>query len=258
MKHTRTLISIVCGVALMVCGSAVWNSRDVYSPEVALQRTFGDRLVELSAYGATNLGRECDVFNDEESWIIFALDTNLVTDKRPVTYFETSQDERQAVIIEQESSQVRLVTGLGPESSDSTLLTPIRTIRATKREMLIVGITKMNTRMIADGIDRRIDWPNIRGVRWSCDYVQVAREGRVLSEGYNCYQCEARLQYVTGRGFAEFNSVLNLASNRRNVLLRTWIGNSMLFLGIFLLLVHYQLSGKRDQRAKSDSAPVTY
>lgn len=226
----------VIGLFLVGLGSLIWSARFENRVEANLTALFGDSIETVDPQLTSNLSSECDVFNDRESWILFILDARQLSDGVPRTYFETTNQVRQALIVEQDPPILRLNLGLGLENPSSDIQIPIRVVRETSQLKVLIAITRWETRVLANSTSTSSPWPNITGVRWSCEHTRIGNGSTTLSEGFSCIGCEVKLRYVTGTNFDNLNRALDSLSNSDQSKQRGYVGTILGTIGLLLFV----------------------
>jgi hypothetical protein len=241
MKLQKFLLVLV-GVGLAVAGSLVWKSRLEYSPETLLQRKLGSGLLEVDSEKPNDLSEECNIASEQGGWILFVMNAQLLADNKARTYFETAV-EPSGLFVEYDPGMLRLGLGLGPGSAESNLELPIRLVRNDETATIIIGVSRDETRVITNGVDRRIGWPGDSYREWRCDPVQIADDIRESSHGYRCEGCNTRLRYATGQDPASLGSLLDGLSNVERFNTRRFIGTGLTLVGLALVLTRFRRSG---------------
>ena len=231
--RASTVVVKLVAVVAMVIGSFVWSSRLDYAPEQILAESLGERLSDVDQDSVTDLSASCAVAAD--GWMLFVLDTKLIPDKTPRTFFETA-DERFGLWVEYDTGLVRLGQGLGPDSLDSNTEIPIRWVRRDERALIAIAVTRNGTRVVTNATDKQNAWPGDLVSVWRCDKVQIGSDTRELSEGKECMSCDARLRFATGENLVELETLLDNLSNVNEFNAKRWIGTSLTIAG-FLVLV---------------------
>jgi hypothetical protein len=235
--RARNFLVHITGVWLIFIGWLYWSARFDYPIGARITKIFGDTIQTVDPLSKPNLSSACDVFNDRESWILFFLDANYTNDGQPKTYFETSNQASQAMVVEYDSPDLRLTLGLGDAGGDTQV--PIRTVRDSQRITIIIAVTRWKTRVLGMSRDSTSPWPNIPEVRWSCELTRIGSDETILSEGFACPGCDVQLRYVTGRGFEVLESILGSLSDVDNSRRRSYIGSFLTAIGFLLMISSY-------------------
>ena len=235
MTNIRTAVTAALGLLLAVLGSVIWTSRLDYSPEPQLRERLADRLTEVDPDSFTDLTPQCGEATNNNGWILFVLDAQLVSDVTLRTYFETAE-ERVGLWVEYDLGLLRLGLGLGLESAASNIDIPIRWVRSDQRETIMIGVTREQTRVVANAIDKDALWPGDFADIWRCDAVQIGTDTRELSEGYECAGCNVSLRYATGSDTAELTNLLDSLSNVRSFNTKRIVGSALTLAGVLLVL----------------------
>jgi len=231
----RTVFTVTLGLLLAVLGSVIWISRLDYSPEPQLRERLADRLTEVDPDSFTDLSAQCGEATNNNGWILFVLDAQLVSDATFRTYFETAE-ERVGLWVEYDPGLLRLGLGLGLESAASNIDIPIRLVRSDQRETIMIGVTRDQTRVVANAIDKDAPWPGELGAIWRCNVVQIGNDTRQLSSGNSCAGCNVSLRYATGGDKAELTNLLNSLSNVRSFNIKRIVGSALTLAGVLLVL----------------------
>jgi len=240
-KRRATLVSL--GLLLAVLGSVIWISRLDYSPETQLRDRLTDRLTTVDPDSLTDLTAQCGEATNNKGWILFVVDAELVNDAEFRTYFETAE-ERVGLWIEYDPGLLRLGLGLGLENIASNIDIPIRWVRRDQRETIVIGVTRDQTRVIANAIDKAKLWPGELADVWRCDAVQIGSDTRELSEGRGCAGCNVILRYATGADQEELTELLDSLSNVRSFNTRRIGGSVLTIAGVLLVRFASRLSLK--------------
>lgn len=235
MKRRKVLLSLV-GLGVSVVGSMIWSSRLDYTPGPILEREIGSRLEVVTPSQVTDLSKQCKTAIQKHGWILFVLDANLIADDRFRTYLETAP-EPSGLFVEYDLGTLRLGLGLGPESEESNSEISIRLVRETERATVVIGVTRDETRVVANAIDKRAPWPGQYADQWRCDAVQTADDLRESTHGNTCQGCDSQLRYAVGREVSELDSLLDDLSNVRRFNLLRILGTALTVLGVSLILV---------------------
>lgn len=230
-----TWISTGTSIVLIVSGSLIWTSRLDYSPDPIVERRLSSRLMTVDSSRAVDLSDACRKIETTEGWILFVLNANLVSDTTSRTYFETDV-EPLGMFVESEPGLMRVGLGLGP-GPESDLQIPIRVVRRDQTETIVIAVTRDETRVVANAVDKSAAWPGYLADEWLCTRVQVGSDTRELSQGFRCERCNARLRYAVGSGIGELNDVLDEVSNVKDFNRKRWIGTTMTLVGFALLLL---------------------
>jgi len=222
----------LAAASLVVFGSWVWASRLDFAPKDIITSRFGNRLVDIDSDVTTDLNKVCRGVENPDGWILFMLETNLISDAQFRTYFETDK-EPLGLFVESEPELLRLGLGLGP-GPQSDLQIPIRVIRKNVREVFIIAVSRDETRVLANAIDRTANWPGYLADEWLCTQTQVGSDTRELSQGFRCSGCDTKVQYVVGSRPDELATVLAQLSNYQNFRLRRVSGTILSLLGLAL------------------------
>jgi hypothetical protein len=225
----------LAGAVLSVVGCLVWSSRLDYSPEKALTRQLGERLIDIDPNVITDLSSACSTAGEDDGWVLFVLDADLTSDTTARTFFETA-DERFGLWVEYDPGLLRLGQGLGADSLASNTEIPIRWVRRDERAFIAIAVSTIGTRVVTNAIDKQNAWPGDLVSVWRCDKVQIGSDTRELSEGKECMGCDARLRFATGENLVELETLLDNLSNVNEFNAKRWIGTCLTFVG-FLVLV---------------------
>jgi hypothetical protein len=237
----RKLIFLVIGTLSCIAGSFIWNSRFEYAPEVLLQQRLGSRLQEVLVGQPTDLSEECNVASEQGGWILFVMDANLLADDKVRTYFETAV-EPGGLFVEYDPGLLRLGLGLGPGGVESNLELPIRLVRNNEKATIMIGVSRDETRVLTNAVDRKIAWPGDFYREWRCDPVQIADDTRESTHGYRCEGCNTRLRYVTGDDPVTLSTLLDELSNVNNFNVRRFLGTGLTLAGVAVVLAQFQTS----------------
>lgn len=241
----RSYLFAVCASILVVAGSVVWTTRLAYEPNPIISDRLSGRLLEVNPTIVTDLTQACRQVESPQGWVVFVLEAGLVSDVSPRTYFETDV-EPLGLFVESEPGLLRLGLGLGP-GPESDLQVPIRVIRRDRRETIVIAVSRDETRVIANALDKRASWPGILADEWLCKQVQIGSDTRELSHGYRCEQCDVQLAYAVGDNLRELDDLLNDLSNVDDFNRRRWLGSTLTLVGMLSLL----RMGQRLIRSKS-------
>lgn len=236
-----TLVSL--GLLLAVLGSVMWTSRLDYSPQPQLRERLANRLTTVDSDSFTDLTAQCGEATNNKGWIMFVLDAEFLNDAEFRTYFETAE-ERVGLWIEYDAGLIRLGLGLGLESLESNTEIQIRWVRRDQRETVVIGVTRDETRVIANGVDIAKPWPGKLADIWRCDAVQIGSDTRDLSEGRGCAGCNVSLRYATGTDREELTELLDSLSNVRSFNTRRITGSALTMAGALLVWFAPRLSSK--------------
>lgn len=234
MMKVQRAIMVLLGLSLAVLGSAIWMSRLDYSPETHLRERLPDRLIAVDANAVTDLTAQCGRATKSDGWVLFVVDTKLRSDVAFATYFETAP-ERVGLWMELDAGFLRLGLGLGLENIASNTDIPIRWVRRDQRETIIVGVTRNQTRVIANAVDEKASWPGDLAGIWRCNAVQIGSDTRQLSEGSGCSGCNTSLRYATGTNQEELTELLDSLANVRSSNTRRITGSVLTMAGVLLV-----------------------
>jgi len=229
----RKTVTATLGLLLAVLGSLIWTSRLNYSPEPQLRELLADRLMKVDQYSFTDLTTQCGEATNNDGWILFVLQAQLVSDPTFRTYFETAE-ERVGLWVEYDPGLLRLRLGL--ESVESDIDIPIRWVRSDQRETILIGVTRDQTRVVGNAIDTAAPWPGDLANTWRCNAVQIGSDTRELSGGHGCKGCRVKLRYATGSNHDELNELLGSLSNVRSFNTRRILGSALTLAGILVTL----------------------
>lgn len=233
-RKTSIAVRLV-GALFAIVGSMIWTSRLVYTPNTVFDRFKGAQLAEIEGAAITDLASTCDEILTDSGWIVFVLTANLISDSAFRTYFETST-ERDGLWVEYDSGLLRLGLGLGPDSPDPSTAIPIRTVRQDERVTVTIAVTRNQTRVVTNAVDKQKVWPGEFAEGWKCDAVQIGSDVRELSEGNTCVGCNARLFYMTGTDHTELTQLLDSLSNVRSFNTRRILGSALTLMGVLMML----------------------
>lgn len=242
MRRTRVFVTFAAGLVLIALGSVVWMSRFDYPIEIRLQNQLKNELIAINPDLVTDLSDECHEAMTTDGWIMFILDTELSTDSVFRTYFETAE-ERVGLWVEYDQGLLRLGLGLGFDNPSSNTDIPLRWVRRNSRETFIIGVTREQTRVIANAIDKKKNWPGDLARIWRCNAVQIGSESRELSEGHECVGCNISLRYATGSNKTELMALLNSLSNVQSFNMRRVLGSVLSIVGVLLSLFAAAIPG---------------
>lgn len=228
----RSLGLLIGGLLLAVIGSVYWMNEPEFSPNKILENRLKKQVSIIDSNVPLDMSAACDVFNDNESWILFIVEANQIADSQFRTYFETTRDERMGLWLEYEPPLLRLGMGLGMDNPESSIHLPVRTVRRPDRITALIAVTRWKTRLLVNGRDQSSNWPNINGTKWRCDDVRLGTEWSILSEGYGCSGCNVQLRYVAGNGFKQLDSALDAVSNSRSMRVRKYVGSMLVLVGL--------------------------
>jgi len=229
------------GATLAIGGSLLWSSRLDYEPERVLEERVADRLVEVAPGQLSDLSNHCGQVLNPGGWMLFVMDARLLSDTKFRTYFETAE-ERVGLWVEYDSGLLRLGLGLGPESPDSNTEVPIRWVRRDESATVFIAVSREETRVITNAVDKSTSWPGSFAESWRCNGVQVGSDSRKLSEGSTCAECNVRLRYVSGRSSSQLNSLLGQLSNVRIFNQKRITGSALVVVGTALMLFGHRIS----------------
>lgn len=249
MTQLRSL-RYALGLALVVVGSLVWNSRLDYSPESQVGVQLSDPLVSGAL---TDLSRECAALSADENWILFVVSATLVSDTTPRRYFQTSADPF-GMFIEYdpgESAMLRLGLGLGPDQWNTAL--PIRFVRRAEAAFIAVGISRNETRIVSNVVDRRIRWPAEFLPQLRCDQVRVGSKNSSAESGVECVGCTVAVRHASGEGIEKLNDILDALSNVREYQMKRWLGTTMVLAGCAVVLVPFGQRLRKPNRQADES-----
>jgi len=232
MKFRSSLFAVGASI-MVVAGCVVWMSRLAYEPSPIISDRLSGRLLEVNPAAVTDLTKACRQVENAQGWVVFVLEANLVSDASLRTYFETDL-EPLGLFVESEPGFLRLGLGLGP-GPESDLQVPIRVIRRDQRETIVIAVSRDETRVIANALDKRASWPGILADEWLCRQVQIGSDSRELSQGYKCEGCDVQLAYAVGDNLRELNDLLDDLSNVEDFNRRRWLGTSMTLVGLLSL-----------------------
>jgi hypothetical protein len=222
----------VVGVVLVVVGSVIWGARNEYSPENVLQRQLAAPLVPVDASTVTDLTAACNAVNQDEGWVLFVINAQLVSDAQARRYLQTA-DEPFGLFIEYDPPLLRLGLGLGPEKWNTEL--PIRYVRRDESAVITIGVSRSQTRVVTNLADQKTVWPNGFAPQWRCDGVELGRANHTFASGATCQDCAVQLRYTTGAGITELNDLLDsLSNNRRHNTMRV-AGTGLTLLGLAMI-----------------------
>lgn len=225
----------VAAVLLAIVGSMIWTSRLDYTPNTVFDRFKGAQLTEIEGAAITDLATACDEILTEGGWIVFVLIANLISDSAFRSYFETST-ELNGLWVEYDYGLLRLGLGLGPDSPDPSTAIPIRTVRQDERATVTIAVTRNQTRVVTNAIDKQKVWPGEFAEGWKCDAVQIGSDVRELSEGNTCIGCRAELFYMTGIDQTKLTQLLDSVSNVQAFNTRRILGSALTMTGVFIVL----------------------
>jgi len=249
----RTAATAIFGLLLAVLGSVIWTSRLDYSPEPQLRERLADRLTEVDPDSFSDLSAQCGEAKNNNGWILFVLNAQLVSDATFRTYFETAE-YRVGLWVEYDPGLLRLGLGLGPATAASNIEIPIRWVRSDQRETIMIGVTRNQTRVVANAIDKDAPWPGDLAEIWRCDAVQIGTDTRVLSEGYECSGCNVGLRYATGSDTAELTNLLDSLSNVRSFNTKRIVGSALTLAGALIVLFAPRISARSRRSFPSEFA----
>jgi len=223
------------GVGLVILGAWIWSARLDYFPEQVLQQQLAERLVEISPNQVNDLSDVCGRVAESDNWVLFVMKANLISDTKFRTFFETAE-ERVGLWIEYDPGLLRLGLGLGPESNDSNTEIPIRWVRRDETATVMIGVSRNETRLVTNAIDKIKAWPGDLAAVWRCNAVQVGNESRELSEGNTCAGCNVQLRYATGSDVVELTAVLDSLSNVQAFNTKRLTGSVITLAGALLVI----------------------
>lgn len=242
MKIGRS-VTVSLGLLLAVLGSVIWTSRLDYSPQPQLRERLANRLTAVDPDSLTDLTAQCGEATNNKGWILFVVDAEFLNDAKFRTYFETAE-ERVGLWIEYDTGLLRLGLGLGLESLESNTEIPIRWVRRDQRETVVIGVTRDETRVIANAVDIAKPWPGELAAIWRCNAVQIGSDTRELSGGRGCAGCNVSLRYATGTDREELTELLDSLSNVRSFNTRRITGSALTMAGALLVWFAPRLSSK--------------
>lgn len=234
MKRHRAFIALVA-LFLMVGGSALWRTRSNFSEVSQVQRALTLMPLNVSRTGVSDLSAACRMAQDPDGWVVFAASLNLESDDVPRRYLQTAEDPF-GLFIEydpRDSGLLRLGLGLGPEKWNTDL--PIRIVRADARETIIVAVTRNETRLVTNVVDRRVRWPGDFVENWRCDAVSLGSPDMAKDSVLYCESCRSTLLYSSGLGLATMNTALDQAVNIPRFHLSRIGGSMMVLVGLALM-----------------------
>lgn len=235
MTRISSIAVRVTGVLIAAMGSMIWTSRLDYAPNPVFERYESAQLTEIEGGAVADITPACEEILTDGGWIIFVLTANLISDNAFRTYFETST-ERVGLWVEYDSGLLRLGLGLGPDSDDPSTALPIRTVRQDEFATVTIAVTRNQTRVLTNAVDKQKSWPGDFAVGWKCDAVQIGSDVRELSEGNTCVGCNARLFYIAGTDQAELTQLLDSLSNVRSFNTRRILGSALTLMGVLIML----------------------
>jgi hypothetical protein len=209
-------------------------SRLDYSPETQLRERLSDRLITVDPNAFTDLSAQCGEATNGDGWILFVTDARLRSDVAFATYFETAE-EPVGMWMELDAGFLRLGLGLGLESMAWNTEIPVRWVRSDQRETIIIGVTRDQTRVIANAVDKKAPWPGDLADIWRCNAVQIGSDTRQLSEGKGCAGCNTSLRYATGTERAELIELMDSLANVRTSNARRLLGSVLTMAGVLLV-----------------------
>jgi hypothetical protein len=237
----RKLLLLLLGLGLSVVGSFIWNSRFEFAPEAVLQQSLGSQLQEVPIGQPRDLSEECNIASEQGGWILFVMDAKLLADNKVRTYFETAR-EPSGLFVEYDPGLLRLGLGLGPDSTESNLELPIRLVRNDELATVMIGVSRNETRVVTNAVDRQIAWPADYYREWRCDPVQIADNTKESTHGYLCEGCNTRLRYATGQDPAQLGALLDEISNIEQFNLRRFMGTGLTLAGVTIVLTRSRIS----------------
>jgi len=235
MASRLAVLIRVVGAMVFLVGSMVWTSRLDFSPEAALQEQLGTRLTEVSNQTVTDLTGACRQVEAPGGWILFVLNAQIISDDGYRTYFETA-DETNGLWVEYEPGLLRLGLGRGSNSSEPSMSIPIRVARRSENAVVVIGVSRDETRVLTNGVDKRKAWPGTFAQAWQCGVVQVGVDDKELSQGNACNGCDAKLRFATGVSENELTELLDSLSNVQRFNQRRTLGSALTLLGALLTL----------------------
>lgn len=239
------LLVRVVGAIVFLVGSIVWTSRFDFAPEAALQEQLGTRLTEVSNQTVTDLTGACRQVEVPGGWTLFVLNAQIISDDGYRTYFETA-DETNGLWVEYEPGLLRLGLGQGPNGPEPSTSIPIRIARRNENAVVVVGVSRHETRVLTNGVDKRKAWPGTFAQAWRCSAVQVGVDDKELSQGNACNGCFAKLRFATGVSESELTELLDSLSNVQRFNQRRILGSALTLIGAVLTLFAPRVIGSRE------------
>lgn len=232
MKHTRRLGFLASGIALVLAGSGVWQSRLDYTVEERLRTLLPAPLTSIEPTATSDLSAACNSASSNDGWIIFLVSLNLISDQTPRKYLQ-SAPEPYGIYVEydpDEEGLLRLGLGLGPEKWNTAL--PLRHARRNEQVQIALGVTADEIRVMGNLVDERTNWPAQFRSNWKCDAFAIAGVDQPTSAALDCEACTTRVSYLTGTGRSEFNDIMNSLTNERRYHLFRVFGSLIVLTGI--------------------------
>lgn len=237
--NVRTFAIRLVGATLAIGGSLVWSSRLDYEPKRALEERIADRLVEVAPGKLSDLSTRCGQVLNPGGWMLFVMDARLLSDTKFRTYFETAE-ESVGLWVEYDLGLLRLGLGLGSESPNTEI--PIRLVRRDESVTVFIAVSREETRVITNAVDKSKSWPGHFAESWRCNGVQVGSDSRELSEGNTCAGCNVQLRYATGSNMVELTALLDSLSNVQSFNTKRIMGSALTLAGALLVIVGPNMS----------------
>ncbi len=233
--NRRRAFSALVALFLIVGGSSLWRTRSNFNELSHVKRDLTLMPLRIASTGVSDLSAICQMAQNPDGWVVFAASLNLKSDDIPRRYLQTAEDPF-GLFIEYDpadSGLLRLGLGLGPERWNSDL--PIRTVHEDTRETIIVAVSRDETRLITNVVDRSVQWPGDFVDDWRCDQVSLGSPDMERDTVLYCESCRSKLYFASGVGLAKMNAVLDRTVNIPRFHVTSTAGSVMVLAGFALM-----------------------
>lgn len=157
------------------------------------------------AHKPLDLNGECSQLNSRNEWLLFSVETNLIADSERRTFFETSKGNRALRVLYEGGLVKALIPSETDNKVESTEL-PIRWVRQTTADVLLVAITPSGIRTGSKALDTFYPWPKSTPQSLNCGQLRIGDDIREV-DGSNCSGCDISLRFSIGSSNSELNEI---------------------------------------------------